>query len=421
MSTHHTLLEGYDGMCFDRRGSSPLVPYVTSAPPSAHYQTLLDGSPDEIAQQLSLIGITLSKRTPSGKALTKCTRPPNSFILYRSDKARELAALHPEFSQSDISRRVSLMWKSESEEVKAKYRQYQDVVKQRYQALINQHGCGGEAVSTLFYTRNRNRQRKGRAHHQLSCSDGASVPDEVSSPHDATKRPMNTFIRYRNHVMDRLSRAGFFFNQTELSKISSKLWERELPCVRERFRQEYLDEKQKFDATSATLTCNSSAMSLSPSPSYSSFEGNLAISTPHRYYGSISSVPHSAPPNPASIGRHYSLPSLQLKDPSSPPARFHPYSTAIKNSPIRQYHLDASPLTLYATSPGLSLEKYCLSSSSNTGFSKPCNSQRLASTQLSPIHIPSLCGDKRRRLDSQPGSVDFMLCSPLSPTTPVAL
>ncbi|KAI8324538.1 hypothetical protein GQ54DRAFT_246160, partial [Martensiomyces pterosporus] len=50
------------------------------------------------------------------------SRPPNSFILYRSDKLRELIQQYPELKQTDISKMCADNWKHECPEVKEYYR-----------------------------------------------------------------------------------------------------------------------------------------------------------------------------------------------------------------------------------------------------------------------------------------------------------
>ncbi|KAJ2453299.1 hypothetical protein EV183_002356 [Coemansia sp. RSA 2336] len=57
----------------------------------------------------------------------KSAKPINAFIKYRSYKIAELKRLHPEVSQTDISRLAGEYWKAESEEVKNQFRyQYRE-------------------------------------------------------------------------------------------------------------------------------------------------------------------------------------------------------------------------------------------------------------------------------------------------------
>ncbi|KAJ2666342.1 hypothetical protein IW148_001060 [Coemansia sp. RSA 1199] len=61
------------------------------------------------------------------KPKEKSAKPINAFIKYRSYKIAELKRLHPEVSQTDISRLAGEYWKAESEEVKNQFRcQYRE-------------------------------------------------------------------------------------------------------------------------------------------------------------------------------------------------------------------------------------------------------------------------------------------------------
>ncbi|KAJ2816807.1 hypothetical protein IWW50_006369, partial [Coemansia erecta] len=61
------------------------------------------------------------------KPKEKSAKPINAFIKYRSFKIAELKRLHPEVSQTDISRLAGECWKAESEEVKNQFRcQYRE-------------------------------------------------------------------------------------------------------------------------------------------------------------------------------------------------------------------------------------------------------------------------------------------------------
>ncbi|KAJ2161032.1 hypothetical protein GGF46_001779 [Coemansia sp. RSA 552] len=52
----------------------------------------------------------------------KSAKPINAFIKYRSYKIAELKRLHPEVSQTDISRLAGECWKTESEDIKNQFR-----------------------------------------------------------------------------------------------------------------------------------------------------------------------------------------------------------------------------------------------------------------------------------------------------------
>lgn len=65
-----------------------------------------------------------SREESKGPSGSQPPRPPNAWILYRSDKLRELPPQTPgapRRAQADISKQISQMWKTESEIVRAEY------------------------------------------------------------------------------------------------------------------------------------------------------------------------------------------------------------------------------------------------------------------------------------------------------------
>lgn len=69
------------------------------------------------------------------KALTP-PRPPNAFILYRKDQHAIVQQHHPGILNSDVSRLIAKMWRSETQLTKDKYHdmafQYKDAHLQKY-------------------------------------------------------------------------------------------------------------------------------------------------------------------------------------------------------------------------------------------------------------------------------------------------
>jgi hypothetical protein len=65
-------------------------------------------------------------------------RPPNAWILYRSDKLRNLpptAPGVPRRAQADVSKLISEMWKNELDDVRAEYERRADARKAEHQAM----------------------------------------------------------------------------------------------------------------------------------------------------------------------------------------------------------------------------------------------------------------------------------------------
>ncbi|KDQ57658.1 hypothetical protein JAAARDRAFT_93592, partial [Jaapia argillacea MUCL 33604] len=65
-------------------------------------------------------------------------RPPNAWILYRSDKLKSLPPVPagaPRRAQADVSREISLMWKNETEIVRSEYERRAELKKAQHQQL----------------------------------------------------------------------------------------------------------------------------------------------------------------------------------------------------------------------------------------------------------------------------------------------
>ncbi|KZV82139.1 hypothetical protein EXIGLDRAFT_627509, partial [Exidia glandulosa HHB12029] len=73
------------------------------------------------------------------KAVKGPPRPPNAWILYRSDKLKELEQKggpnRPRRPQAVISKEISVMWKNETHEIKRHYEYLSDLRKAEHQRL----------------------------------------------------------------------------------------------------------------------------------------------------------------------------------------------------------------------------------------------------------------------------------------------
>ncbi|KAJ1915946.1 hypothetical protein H4219_004051 [Mycoemilia scoparia] len=175
----------------------------------------------DICEQLTELGWHLQKRAPEEKP-GAVMRAPNSFILYRSDKAREIATSNPQLNQSEVSRMAADLWKQEPEHIKELYRQRQQEEKARCKNLSLQ---GGDTRDFLY-------RKNKRKHSSLD-------PSSSGSP----SKPVNTFIRYRKDKMAQLQSANLDFTQIELSRMCSKMWRNESEEVKRYYRNQYRREK----------------------------------------------------------------------------------------------------------------------------------------------------------------------------------
>ncbi|KAJ2616866.1 hypothetical protein H4S08_000608 [Coemansia sp. RSA 1365] len=110
-----------------------------------------------------------SQQQQQRKPKEKSAKPINAFIKYRSYKIAELKRLHPEVSQTDISRLAGECWKTEKEDIKNQFRvQYMEEKKvyDMKKATITgsnkrQRGCS-EALSEI--------------EKQKACEEATSAP-----------------------------------------------------------------------------------------------------------------------------------------------------------------------------------------------------------------------------------------------------
>ncbi|KAF8626844.1 hypothetical protein AX15_004673 [Amanita polypyramis BW_CC] len=75
-------------------------------------------------------------RTPANRKHVQPPRPPNAWIIYRSEKIRTLPPLQPgeaRRAQADVSRMISEMWKNETEEERSRYERMAEQRKAEHQ------------------------------------------------------------------------------------------------------------------------------------------------------------------------------------------------------------------------------------------------------------------------------------------------
>ncbi|KAJ2882304.1 hypothetical protein IWW38_005678, partial [Coemansia aciculifera] len=191
-------------------------PMATPAPSEADDATMHSGRSTP-AQSATATADATRRR----KVLT--SRPPNSFILYRSDKLRELVQLHPELKQTQISKMCAENWKNETEQVKDAYRRKQQEAKALFlseQAIEVERISGG------------------------------------SSDKGIIKRiqPTNTFIRYRTEMKMKLAAQFSTMNQKDVSRACGLMWRSEPEHVKMRYRQSYNKEKRDFERLCTTTS-----------------------------------------------------------------------------------------------------------------------------------------------------------------------
>ncbi|KAH7175954.1 mating type 2 HMG1/2 protein [Dactylonectria macrodidyma] len=86
--------------------------------------------PDDGIQHILVVPPALPKKC------AKIPRPPNAYILYRSDRHRFVKASQPGIHNNEISQILGRAWNLESEAIRAKYKQRADAIKAE---LIKRH------------------------------------------------------------------------------------------------------------------------------------------------------------------------------------------------------------------------------------------------------------------------------------------
>ncbi|KAJ2757648.1 hypothetical protein IWQ56_006208, partial [Coemansia nantahalensis] len=188
---------------YDATPSCYSSPSLSAAVPASHPATAA-----------ATAAAAAAEATRRRKVLT--SRPPNSFILYRSDKLRELVQKYPELKQTQISKMCADNWKNESPETKELYRRKQQEAKALFlseQALEVERISGG-------------------------ASDKAVIK---------RIQPTNTFIRYRTEMKKKLASQFATMNQKDVSRACGLMWRSEPESVKMRYRQSYNKEKRDFE------------------------------------------------------------------------------------------------------------------------------------------------------------------------------
>ncbi|KAJ2729529.1 hypothetical protein IW152_005596, partial [Coemansia sp. BCRC 34962] len=270
----------YSAACSSRASSSDSFifeqqsPMATPAPSETDDAAIhSDRSTPALA---ALSATTTADATRRRKVLT--SRPPNSFILYRSDKLRELVRLYPELKQTQISKMCADNWKNETEEVKEAYRRKQQEAKALFlseQAIEVERISGGNSDKGII----------------------------------KRIQPTNTFIRYRTEMKKKLAAQFATMNQKDVSRACGLMWRSEPEYVKMRYRQSYNKEKRDFErlcTTTSALEPSEEALSALATIIASAQLSNTSASSPSACPASavtekkrrLSEGCHSAPMSP---------------------------------------------------------------------------------------------------------------------------
>ncbi|KAG1745521.1 uncharacterized protein EDB91DRAFT_1246401 [Suillus paluster] len=140
----------------------------------------------------AMTGPVRSSTTAKSRANVKPPRPPNAWILYRSDKVKFLAQNQPEGqrrAQADVSKLVAEMWRNEKREVKLEYERLADGKKVDHQVQYPSYRFQPMKKEEKERIKEAKRQEKERARAQKK-EKGRSRTNAVAGPSQVPPPPM---------------------------------------------------------------------------------------------------------------------------------------------------------------------------------------------------------------------------------------
>ncbi|PLW36832.1 hypothetical protein PCANC_13958 [Puccinia coronata f. sp. avenae] len=147
-------------------------------PPDFHPTTKLASDEEHGSKQISLdliAGDAKLQSTNQGSVVKKkeekLPRPPNSWILYRSDKIAEMKSQHSGLAQCLLSKEIATRWHSESQEVRNNYEKKAELIKAEH------------AIKYPDYKYSPKRRKPADSH-----KDGQKKITDPSSPLQKSKR-----------------------------------------------------------------------------------------------------------------------------------------------------------------------------------------------------------------------------------------
>ncbi|KAJ2782919.1 hypothetical protein H4R18_001998 [Coemansia javaensis] len=285
------------------------------------------------------------------------SRPPNSFILYRSDKLRGLVQQYPDLKQTQISKMCAENWKKESAEVREYYRRKQQEAK------------------ALFLSE--------QAQEVERISGGASDKTIIKRI-----QPTNTFIRYRTEMKKKLASQFAAMNQKDVSRACGLMWRSEPEHVKMRYRQSYNKEKRDFERL-----CSSSVLDEQPSREALSALASVIAEAAKAGPGGSSSSSNAAPA--ATGGELYGAASADKKRrlsegchsaPASPPQADKDH---VRSKRLRSFHTPTRPALLPPTASPVEAPQTVPSPQSSGSISLPSCASLLSMAGTSPFPAPA--------------------------------
>ncbi|KAF7321487.1 HMG box domain-containing protein [Mycena kentingensis (nom. inval.)] len=139
-----------------------------------------------------MAGPTRTSRKSPPTANTNPPRPPNAWILYRSEKAKDWGRM----AQGDISKQISHMWKNESPAVRAEYERRADIKKAEHQAKYPEYRFQPLKKEEKERIRQEKRADKERA---KQLKHGRVQPEPGPMPEELPAHPAPNYEMYDKH------------------------------------------------------------------------------------------------------------------------------------------------------------------------------------------------------------------------------
>ena len=169
----------------------PTIPLSLSPipfPPSSNPSSFLPPS-SYVPQNIAMSGVVRNKAASGAGA--QPPRPPNAWILYRSDKLQELPPPpvgQPKPTQAEVSKIISAQWRAETDDVRAMYEQRAETAKAEHARLYPNYRFAPMKRADKDRIREEKRQAKEqeRAGRRVRARVAPYPPPSTASPFNAS-------------------------------------------------------------------------------------------------------------------------------------------------------------------------------------------------------------------------------------------
>lgn len=156
--------------------------------------------------------MTGPSRTVRERPQVQPPRPPNAWILYRSDKLRQLPQIapHQRLAQADVSRLISNMWKNETEDVRLDYERRADAKKAEHALKYPNYRYQPQTKEQKQRARVQKKQDRQDKKQQPTTSDGDSPAADSSAVTSSTPSPAPPLLQGLLYTAPPFAIPGFY-------------------------------------------------------------------------------------------------------------------------------------------------------------------------------------------------------------------